>query len=87
MQVELLRGDESLGVVVFNEDTGAVTADMHDPNDQAQVESVIEAAGPSVTIARRGSGDMQETKHDRDLTWFERQVLRRLEALGYSHEG
>jgi hypothetical protein len=85
MQVELLRGDESLGVVVFNEDTGAVTADMHDPNDQAQVESVIEAAEPYVATGRFvGSGEMEKISHDSDETWLELQILKKLRSLGYT---
>jgi hypothetical protein len=80
------KSDEKVGEVLFNEDTGRAIADMDDPNDQAQVEGVIAAADPrSATTGGFGSGGMEEIRHDPVDTWFEREILHRLETLGYSY--
>jgi hypothetical protein len=85
MKVQLWREDDKVGEVLFNEDTGNVTADMPDPNDQAQVESVIAAAQDPTTWGTFGSGEMEEIAHDRDPNWFNVQILGKLEGLGYTH--
>jgi hypothetical protein len=86
MKAQLSKNDAKVGEVLFNEVTGAVTADMEDPNDQAQVESVIAATGsPPATMGGFGSGEMEEITHDPDDTWFGREILQRLESLGFDY--
>jgi hypothetical protein len=84
MRIELSKDNENVGELLFNDETGAVTADMYDPNDQAQVESVIAMADPYVATGRFGSGEMDTVTHDRDDTWLELQILKKLRSFGYT---
>jgi len=87
MKAQLWKNDEKVGEVLFNEDTGRAIADMDDPNDQAQVDSVIEVAEPPQATMGGfvGAGEMDEITHDPDEPWFKREILQKLESLGFDY--
>jgi hypothetical protein len=87
MKAQLWKNDEKVGEVLFNEDTGRAIADMDDPNDQAQVDSVIELAEPPPATMGGfvGAGEMDEITQDPDDTWFKREILQKLESLGFDY--
>jgi hypothetical protein len=84
MKAHLWKNGEKVGEVLFSDEIGAVIPDMQDPNDQAQVESVIAAAEPPPETSA-GLGEMEEITHDPDDTWFGREILQKLESLGFDY--